>query len=295
MNKLRSIEMFSRLVELGSFTRVAEQFGTSKSMISKEISRLEDDLGVRLLHRTTRNLQLTHAGEGYLQYAREVLNKLAQADAFVRDIHQRPKGKLKINAPMTLGLTDLATVFSDFMKAYPDISLEIHLGDEEIDLVEQGFDLGFRASSREFDSSYVGRPLTTFSYITCVSHDYFDTHPAIETAQDLLAHNCFEYSYFKGKNVWPIGDGVAINGSLKANSGLLILEAIKAGHGVGMLPEFACQKALDSGQVIEILKEVKRPTLTLYALYPVRHLVPTKVITCIEFVQNWFNENYPPS
>ena len=162
MDKLRAIELFVRLADLGSFTKVANEVNASRSMISKEIARLESDLGARLLHRSTRNVSLTHAGEGYLQRARQILARMNEADSFVQDLQQNLGGKLKINAPMALGITDLSHLFADFMLENPDIELDIHLGDESIDLVEQGFDLGFRASSQPFDSSYVGRPLTNF-------------------------------------------------------------------------------------------------------------------------------------
>ena len=288
MDKLRAIRLFVRLADLGSFTRVAEQTNVSKSMISKQISRLEDELGARLLHRSTRNVQLTHAGEGYLQRARGILEKVEDADNFVQDLQQHPRGKLKINAPMALGITDLSLLFADFMREYPDIELDIHLGDENVDLVEQGFDLGFRASSRPIDSSYVGRPLTRFRYCVCVSPDYLKTHPAIDLPQELKGHNCFVYSYFQGKNVWPIEDGVAVQGTLRVNSTMFMMEAIKGGQGVGFIPDFVCREALERGEVVEILEKSTKPYLTLYALYPARHFVPSKLIQCIEYLENWF-------
>lgn len=201
MDKLRAMTLFVKLANLGSFTKVAEQVNTSKSMISKEISRLEDDLGARLLHRPTRNLQLTHVGEGYLQRAKEILEKLDDADNFVSELQENVKGKLKINAPMALGITDLSAVFADFMADNPDIELDIHLGDENIDLVEQGFDLGLRASSRPIDSNYVGKPLTRFTYKVCAAPAYLEKHQAIRLPRDLSEHNCFVYSYFQGKDV----------------------------------------------------------------------------------------------
>ncbi|WP_339668923.1 LysR family transcriptional regulator [Dasania marina] len=290
MDKLRAIQLFVRLADLGSFTRVAEQINVSKSMISKEIGRLEDDLGARLLHRSTRNVQLTHVGEGYLQRAREILEKIDDADGFVNDLQHNPRGKLKINAPMALGITELSKMFADFMRAYPDIALDIHLGDEDVDLVEQGFDLGFRASSRPFDSSYVGRPLTEFSYHVCASPGYLASHAPISLPRDLQSHNCFVYSYFKGKNVWPIEDGVVIDGALRVNSVLFMMEAIKADLGLGFLPDFVCCSALDSGELVEVLADAKKPKLTLYALYPARHFVPAKIVQCIEFLERWFDQ-----
>lgn len=288
MDKLRAIQLFVRLADLGSFTRVAEHMNVSKSMISKEISRLEDSIGARLLHRSTRNVRLTDVGEGYLIRAREILEKISDADDFVQDRQVKPKGKLKINAPMALGITDLSGLFADFMQAYPDIELDIHLGDESIDLVEQGFDLGFRASSKAIDSSYIGRPLTEFNYKVCVGKKYFDDHPRVETSQDLSQHNCFEYSYFKDKNVWPIDNGVRIRGNLRVNSTVFMMEAIKRNQGIGFIPDFVCRDAIDSGEIVEILGQTHKPSLTLYALYPARHYVPTKLVHCIEFLEQWF-------
>lgn len=288
MDKLRAIQLFVRLADLGSFTRVAEQVNSSKSMISKEISRLEADLGTRLLHRSTRNVQLTHVGEGYLQRAREILSKLDDADNFVQDLQQNLRGKLKINAPMALGITDLSHLFADFMKANPEIELDIHLGDENIDLVEQGFDLGFRASSQPIDSNYVGRPLTRFTYKICVSPGYLKTHPTITHPRDLKAHNCFIYSYFQGKNVWPIEGGIEVTGNLRVNNTMFMMESIKQGLGIGFIPDFVCQQAIDSGQVVEVLADSKKSLLTLYALYPVRKFVPPKLVQCIEYLEQWF-------
>jgi DNA-binding transcriptional LysR family regulator len=288
VDKLRGMQLFVRLADLGSFTRVAEQTNTSKSMVSKEISRLEADLGARLLHRSTRNVQLTPVGEGYLQRAREILAKLADAESFAQDQQLNLRGKLKINAPMALGITDLSSLFADFMQAHPEIELDIHLGDESIDLVEQGFDLGFRASSTPIDSNYVGRPLTAFTYRVCASPDYLKQHPSIDSPEDLQDHNCFVYSYFHGKNIWPIEAGVAVKGNLQVNSTLFMMESIKKGLGLGFIPDFVCQQAIDSGQVVEILADAKKPKLTLYALYPARHFVPAKLVACIEYLTQWF-------
>ena len=288
MNKLRAIQLFVRLADLGSFTRVAEQVNASKSMISKEIGKLEADLGTRLLHRSTRNVKLTHVGEGYLQRAREILSKLDDADIFVQDLQQNMRGKLKINAPMALGLTDLSGMFADFMLANPDIELDIHLGDESVDLVEQGFDLGFRASSTLLDSSYIGRPLTRFGYKVCASPNYLENNPKINLPKDLKSHNCFVYSYFQGKNVWPLEDGVTVKGNLRVNNTIFMMEAIKRGLGLGFIPDFVCQQAIDNNEVVEILTNSKKPMLTLYALYPAKHFVPAKLVQCIKYLERWF-------
>lgn len=290
MDKLRAMELFIRLAELGSFTRLAEEKNASKSMISKEISRLESKLEARLFHRSTRKLQLTDIGRGYLSHCKDILLKIEEAESFVHNTQDRPVGKLKINAPMALGLTDLTQAFACFMENYPEIELEIHLSDEPIDLVQSGFDVGFRVSSRQLDTNYVGRPLTTFQYHICASPDYLSNHPQISCPDDLKIHNCFFYSYFQSGDSWPIGNGVEIRGNLKANNTLFMLEFIKKGLGIGFLPSFVCHEMLATGELVEILSSTSKPLLTLYALYPARHFVPMKLKYCIQHLENWFND-----
>lgn len=288
MDKLRAIKLFVRAVDAGSFTAVADELNVTTSMISKEIRRLEEELGVRLLHRSTRGQQLTPIGEGYLQRCRELLITMDDADAYVQHMQSNPKGKLRINAPMALGITDLPRMFSAYMKAYPDIELDIHLGDESLDLIEHGFDLGFRASSQRFDSSYIGKPLTRFQYQVCASPDYLATHARISKVADLQHHNCFIYSYFRGGNHWPLNDGISIAGTLKVNSTLFMRQVIEDSLGVGFLPSFVAREGLRSGKLKEILPKAKRPELTLYALYPNRQFVQPKLLSCIAFMQTWF-------
>lgn len=288
MDKLRAMTLFVRLAETGSFTAVAEELGQSKSMVSKEISRLEADVGARLLQRSTRNLQLTSVGEGYLQRCREILKQIDDADAYVRDVQGGVKGKLRINAPMALGITDLDRMFSAFMQAYPYIELDIHLGDEEVDLVKEGFDLGFRVTSRLADSSYVGKALTQFRYRVCASPDYLQQHPLIREPEDLLQHNCFVYRYFVGKNVWPLGEGVAVSGNLTVNSTPFMKRLVMDGLGIAFMPEFICRDELADGRMQEVLVDVPRPQSTLYAMYPSRRYLQPKLLRCVEFLQDWF-------
>ncbi|MET1076817.1 MAG: LysR family transcriptional regulator [Pseudomonas sp.] len=283
------MHLFVRLADLGSFTKVADAQNSSKSLVSKEISRLEATLGARLIHRSTRNLQLTPVGEGYLQRCRALLLQLEDAEAYVQDQQTQPRGRLKINAPMALGLTDLSRAFSAFMQAYPQLELDIHLGDESLDLVEHGFDLGLRASSRPFDSSFVGKPLTCFSYKVCAAPTYLLRHPPITEVQHLQRHNGFLYSYFKGKHIWPLEGGIAIQGTLRVNSTLFMKQLVLDGLGIGLLPDFVCHQELASGQLVEVLPQAARPQLTLYALYPARQFVPPKLLHCIAFMQDWFN------
>lgn len=291
MDKLRAIELFVRVVEQGSFTAVAEEMNLSKSMISKEISKLEQELGARLIHRSTRNLQLTEVGEGYLFRSKDILHKLEDAQSFVQGMQEKPSGKLKINAPMTFGLTRLRDVFAAFLDQYPDIEIDLHLSDEPVDLVEKGFDVGFRISSMPLDSAYVGRPLTQFGYHICASPDYLNKHPAIRSSRDLQTHSCIVYSLYNHKNFWPLDKTIEVKGRLSVNNTFYIIEMLKRGQGIGFVPEFACSDAIAKGELIEILPDLPRPLLTLYVLYPVRHFVPLKLQHCVHFIEEWFKKS----
>lgn len=291
MDKLRAMALFVKVAELQSFSRVAEATQLSKSMISKEISRLETHLGARLLQRSTRHLALTEVGEGYLARCRELLLKLEDTESYIQQSQQRPTGKLKVNAPMALGLLQLGRLFADFMQAYPEIELDVHLSDEPLDLIDHGFDVGFRISSRRLDSNYIGKPLARFTYRVCAAPSYLQTHGHIHQVDDLKQHNCFVYSYFQGKNVWPLGDGVAIGGNLRVNNTLFMLDIIRAGLGVGFVPDFICKADLESGAVVEVLPDVERTDLTLFALYPARAYAPPKLTQCVAFFERWYKAN----
>tara|TARA_R110002096_G_scaffold253000_2_gene445897 strand:- start:275 stop:1159 length:885 start_codon:yes stop_codon:yes gene_type:complete len=292
MDKLRAMKLYARLAELGSFTKVAEEMNASKSMISKEITRLEEELGARLIYRTTRRLQLTDIGEGYLTRCRKLLLQMEDADNYVQDMQGLPKGRLKVNAPMALGITDLGKAFADFMAVSPDIEVDMHLGDAPMDLVEHGFDLGFRVASQQFDSLYIGRPIMRFSYKVCAGPSYFQRHGPIKKPVDLHDHNCFIYSYFRGQNVWPLAGGVEVHGTLKVNNTIFMLESIKKNLGIGFIPDFIARSAIEAGDVIEVLPQIEKPELTLYAMYPERQFVPPKITHCVEFLQKWFRESY---
>ncbi|WP_088329384.1 LysR family transcriptional regulator [Lacimicrobium sp. SS2-24] len=291
MNKLRGMFLFTRLADLGSFAAVAEEIGSTSSMVSKEIQKLEHEIGARLVHRSTRKMKLTSIGEGYLNRCKEILSQIRDAESYVQQMQTSMRGSLRINVPMVLGMTDLGLVLSDYMKAFPDVKLDVHLGDEDIDLIEHGFDLGFRASSKQFDSNYIGKRLKAFSYHVCGSREYLAAHPKIQRPEDLKQHNCFIYSYFKGGNDWPIAGGVKVDGSLRVNNTLFMRDAIESGLGVGFLPSFVAAPGLQSGNLIEVLEEFNKPKLTLYALYPNRkHTLPI-LTKCIDFIENWFERN----
>jgi DNA-binding transcriptional LysR family regulator len=288
MDKLRAMALFKKVAETGSFSLAANELNVSKSMISKEISKLENQIGSRLLQRNTRQLQLTEIGTGYLKRCRQILMQVKDADSFVQSLQSKPMGKLKINAPMSLGLTDLRFVFAEFMQAYPEIELDVSLSDEYVDLIEEGYDIGFRAMSQLQDLNYIGKPIAEFKLHIVAAPSYIKSNPKINAPEDLINQNCFSYTYATDSKSWPIGNGVKISGKLTANSTLLIKQAVLGGLGIAVLPSFVCRSELDSKKLIEILPYYERPSLKFYVLYPAREFVPPKITLCVNFIHQWY-------
>lgn len=289
MDKLKAMALFVRVVELGSFSRVAEQQGSTKSMISKQISQLEQQLGVRLLQRSTRRLQLTDIGAHYLQQCRNILQQLDNTELQIQQLQHSVQGRLRVNAPMALGLTVLPDALAEFMRRYPELELDLEFSDQAQDLLEHNFDVGLRVASRSFDSNYIGKKITEFSYTICASPSYLAQHPAPVSPEQLVEHQCFEYSYFRHKNQWPIADStVTIGGAVKANSSVFLLNMVKQGLGIGYIPRFISHQALQNGEVIELFADLTKPTMTLVALYPARQHLPPKLRCFLDFLEQWF-------
>jgi DNA-binding transcriptional LysR family regulator len=280
--------LFVKVAETGSFKQAAEQMNHSSSMLSKEIDKLEQEVGARLLQRSTRKIQLTEVGQGYLQRCHNILDANQQAIDYVQEMQGQPKGRLKVNAPMTLGITDLGQAFGAFTAKHPEVELEVDLSDEPVDLIAQGYDVGFRASSGEIDSNYVGKPIATFSLHVVTTPQYLQNHGPIDNPEQLSQHNCYLYSLAKNKSLWPIGDGVYVSGNIKANNTLFVREALLQGEGIGVLPGFVCSAQIQSGQLVELLSEYPRPQLSFYVLYPSRHYTPPKLTLFVEFMAQWF-------
>jgi DNA-binding transcriptional LysR family regulator len=291
MDKLKAIQLFLRLAELGSISRVAEEQQLAKSMVSTQLKKLEQQLGVRLFQRTTRHFSLTAQGEQYRTQVQTLLGQMETLEDQLRTGQTQLSGKLKISASMAMGVTFLGRAIAAFQQQYPQVELDVQLGDEAVDLVQQGFDLALRASSQPLDSLYVGRQIGRFRYYLCASPAYLGQQAAIHQLSDLQKHNCFEYSYFRSRNFWPIGDGVRIDGKVRANSTPFLKELVLAGLGLALLPEFVAVPEINNGQLEEVLADLPRPSLDLYALYPVRHHVPLKVDVFIRFMQTWLAEN----
>ena len=189
--------LFSRLVELKSFTAVADYLQLSRSLVSKRITRLEDHLGVQLVNRTTRRVELTEAGRTYYQYCLQIENTMQEAESVVSEIRQQPKGNLTVNAPVTYGQIILPEIIAKFLKRYPDININLSLSDHYVDVIEGGFDIVIRIGNLK-DSSLKARKIASTRLCVFAHKNYLKKHGIPKTPQDLQQHNCMLYRYMGG-------------------------------------------------------------------------------------------------
>jgi DNA-binding transcriptional LysR family regulator len=268
-------------------------------MATKHVDAIEDRLGARLFHRTTRRLTLTEAGQGYLQAAERILAEIEEAEGTAAAAVTEPRGTLRLNLPLAFGLRQAVPAISDFAGLYPGLTIDIGLTDRFIDLVEEGWDLALRIG-RLRDSSLVARKLAPIRTMVCAAPAYLERHGRPETLADLAAHNCLGYTLPTPASAerWRFGkDGaivVPVSGTIRASNGDALRVAALAGIGIVYQPTFLLSEDLRAGRLVPIvLDQPLFQFANAYAVYtPTRH-VPAKVRQVIDFLaERWAGE--PP-
>lgn len=295
MDRLAAMESFVQVVADGSFSTAARQLGLSKSLVSKHVAALEQHLGARLLNRSTRRLSLTEAGEDYFERCREILAELAGAEAAVSQLQAEPRGRLRINAPLSFGLLHLAPRLPGFLSRYPQLQLEVDYNDRFVDLVHEGYDVAVRVSAAQ-DSGLRARTLATCGHLLCASPSYLEAQGAPQNAAELSGHNCLCYSYQPYAQEWRLQgpDGrqhrVSVTGNLRANNGEALLAAATAGQGIILCPEFICAPALAEGRLQIVLPGYHSQRLMIQAVYPYTRHVSAKLRAFIDYLVASFRE-----
>ena len=288
MDALADIAVFVRVVERGSFTLAADELSLSRAVVSKYVSRLENRLGARLLHRTTRRLSLTEAGAALFEASRGALERIEEAEGAVARFQAAPRGRLRVSAPMSFGILHLGPALADFARAFPDVSLDIRLDDRYVNLVEDGIDVAVRIGQLT-DSSLVARKLGTTRAVACASPAYLAEHGEPDDPEELAGHDCLIYSYLAA-GVWRFTARggreipVAVSGPIRINNGIVLAEAAIAGGGVLVTPSFYVAPMLRDGRLKRILTAYRLPELGIYAVYPQRAHVPPKVRAFIDYL-----------
>ena len=295
MSILPYLETFSAVVENGSFTAAAEILGKSRPVVSKQISLLEQHLGVQLLHRTTRRLHLTQAGEVFASYSHKIMSDLREAEQSVLPLQSEPQGRLRISAPESLAISILPEVVLSFQQKFPRIELDIHVSGRLVNLVEEGIDVALRVGELE-DSSLIARRLMPCGFHACASPEYLKKHGKPTHPSELETHNCLIYSQSLHPDNWMFSDNqgksfsIKVNGNLRSDTGNILMNAALNSNGIFIGPTFMIASAIEEGRLETILDEYTSMTTGLCAVYPYTKLVSTKVRAFVDFiVESWGN------
>lgn len=293
MDRLDDMLAFIKVVDARSFTAAAARLGLSKSVVSRRLAELEDRLGARLLNRTTRKLSLTEVGQAFYERCTRIIADLEEAERAVGDLHGAPRGRLRLNAPVSFGRLHLAPAIVAFAESYPAIEIDVDLNDRYVDLLEDGYDMAVRIG-RLRDSSLVARKLAPCRRAVVASPAYLERFGVPETPEDLTRHNCLLYTNAPTAEQWQFGDGdnlrsVKVGGSMRANNGDLTCAAAVAGLGVAILPTFLCGAALATGDLVRLDLPLHAPDTAVYAVYPQNRHLSSKVRAFVDFLAARFS------
>lgn len=295
INHLEDLFTFVIVVDQRSFTKAAQELGITHSVVSKRINRLEKELGARLLQRSTRRLALTEVGQAFYQRGLQIKKDLDEAVLEISASHEKPHGTLRINAPMSFGQLHLIPAVADFIKLYPDIKIELLLGRQYANLLEEGLDLAIQISELP-DSSLFAQRLALRSTLICASPQYLREHGTPSTPQELTQHNCLLYQQRESFSSWRFVDAqgkdlfIKVSGNLIVNSSQALTRAAIAGLGIARLPGYLVNQELIDGSLVAILNEHCPHDIGIYAIYPHHRYLATKVKLFVNFLMERFGK-----
>lgn len=292
MDRMTAMNVFVEVVERGSLTAAADALDMSRAMVTRYLAEVERWLGARLLHRTTRRISLTGPGEAALLRFRQMLAIGDELHGELATDNPEPHGLIRVTASVSFGQIHLAAAVADFVKRYPLTRVELLLVDRVVNLVEERVDIAVRIS-RAIDPALIARRLAPCRSVLCAAPSYLAERGAPATADALAAHNCLTHHYV-GKSVWHLQrDGraiaVAVGGNISANEASLLLEAVRAGAGIAMLPTYQIAPLLRSGELIEVLPDYQVEGLDIHAVYASRRQLPTIMRSFLDFLMERFD------
>lgn len=289
MSKLTSMQVFCCAVNTLNFSHAAEKMHISSAMVSKHIAYLEQRLGVQLFNRTTRKVQLTEKGLQYYQRCQELLDELEQLESGMGEADNEVRGRLRIALPMDFGVDYIAPIVSRFLQQHPKVTLDMEYDDHFSDLIGGNFDLAIRISAQLADSTLIAKKIASTQAVLCASPQYLQSHHPIRHLEDLSRHNCLEFSNAADRSQWRVKTSqgeqrVKIRGNLHCNSGKAIMAAVLDGLGIAMLPRFLADEYLTQGKLVQVLAQHSMTELGIYAIYPRKAFLPTRVKSFIEYL-----------
>jgi DNA-binding transcriptional LysR family regulator len=297
IERIRDIHAFVHVAEAKSFTAAAERIGLSRSAVGKSVLRLEDRLGVRLLQRTTRSVSLTGEGAVFLERCIRILADLDEAEMSMLSHSQTPRGRLRLELPVSFGRLHVLPIVNEFMRKWPDISVNISFNDRFVDLIDEGIDLAIRLGGSD-DSRLMTRLLAPHRMITCAAPDYLRAHGVPKNVDELAQHSCLHFIHGGRPVDWRFTiDGhvrtVAVNGRFSATNAEAVRDAALAGYGIARLATFLISDELRSARLQPILRGYSADGPSVRAVYPSgRHLSPKVRSFIDELLTAWRPE--PP-
>lgn len=294
MDRLQAMEMFVRVVETGSFSKAAREFGTTQPTVTKQVAGIEERLKVRLLNRNTRGVSLTEAGALYYDNCKNIVRAAEEADSAVQLRQTQAQGLLRVGSSVAFGRRVLVPLALDFMHQHPALQVDLSFEDRYTDLVAQGIDIAVRMGKLA-DSSLGARFLGANPWLMVASPKYLRKHSAPRRPADLSAHETLIYSSVQGSDQWrvvsPRGEAstVPVTARLRSNNLSAVLAAARSHMGIAALPWYVAADSLASGAVVEVLKGHGLPEQEIHAVYPSPKLVPRKVQAFIAFLQGRFD------
>ncbi|WP_349919044.1 LysR family transcriptional regulator [Aeromonas veronii] len=287
MDRLTALRVFVCVVEQGSLSGAGERLEMSRAMVSRYLAELEQWMGARLLHRTTRRLSLTGPGEEALNRARAMLALGEEMEQLAVRSDEAPKGQLRITSSYSISDALLVRAANDYLARYPGTAIDILLLDRTVNLVEERIDLAVRITN-DLDPNLVARRLGTCHSVVCASPAYLARHGTPQRLQDLALHNCLTYTYF-GKSLWEFEgeDGpasVPVSGNLSANISNLLLQATLEGAGISLQPHYSVQTALASGALVPLLTQWQPKRLGVYGIYGTRKQMSPLLRSFLDFL-----------
>jgi DNA-binding transcriptional LysR family regulator len=281
MDKFACMQAFVAVVEAEGFSEAARRLGVSKALISKQVAQLEDHLAVRLLHRTTRQVRATSVGQAYYEQSRLLLAELDDLEDAVQTTNAKPKGELRVTAPITFAELHLMPVVSEFSRRFPEVRLNAILTDRYVDLVEERIDVAIRIGTLT-DSSLVARKLGDTAMVVCASPEFLAQYGEPTLPQLLAEYDCVVDSNYAGGTHWTIGIGkqaftTEVASRLMVNSARAARDLVLTGHGIGFLPTFVVADDIANGRLKGLLSNYPTEALGIYAVYPHRKHLSIKV------------------
>jgi len=288
MDRLTSLTAFVRVVDSGGFSAAGRRLNMSTTMVSNHVQALEDRLGARLLHRTTRKVSLTEVGKAYYDRCVQILADIEQADDIAGALQSTPRGTLRIYTATHI-VQFVAPVVARFLATYPEVRVDLSMGERNIDMIEEGFDLAVRLTPPP-DSSLIMRSLATWRHVLCCSHGYLEQHGRPQQLSELAERNCVRHINYPYRDEWRFVDrrgasaAVKVSGNLISNSGETLRMAALEGAGIFLAAGFLVADDLDMGRLVRLLPDYRPVELAMNVVYPHRHHLSAKVRTFIEML-----------